>query len=508
MIFGGVNQERLQLNEGTFWAGGSYDPVNPEAKAALPEVRQLLNDGKYREAARRLNANLRYGNVTRDVKLAKRRLLVWNRQYRDRESVWKMTNSPHSQSRQSSQFGGLLTATILSLASLQPNLFAADAHWVATWGCSVQLTEPNNLPPVPLANSTLRQFVRASVGGKKLRVHLSNIFGTDSVILHTVHIALAAVKGSAGSGEINPATDKALTFNGAAEVMIPKGELVLSDAVDFDLPALADVSVSIYFGDVSATTVTGHPGSRTTSFIVASNEVSAASLPDAKKTAHWYLITGIEVQTDNSGKTIAVLGDSITDGRGSTTDGNNRWPDVLAQRLITNAPTAKVGVVNMGVGGNAIFGGLGPAAIKRFDRDVLEQSGVRYFILFEGVNDIGARNSSMNTATNLVSAYAAMASQAKARGIRAYAATLTPFGGSGYYSDLHEQERQYVNAWLRTNTVFDGVIDFDAAVRDPVTVTNFQSAYHPGPNANDWLHLNPSGYKALGDGIDLQLFAP
>lgn len=417
-----------------------------------------------------------------------------------------MTKSQNTNPRQARSFIGTLLALLLSLACLQANLIAADDYWVTTWGCAPQLTEPNNLPPAPLANSTLRQFVRTSIGGKYLRVRFSNIFGTDPVTIHAAHIAMAAGKGSAGSGEINPATDKTLTFNDAAEVVILPGESVLSDPVDFDLPALADVAVSTYFGDISATTVTGHPGSRTTSFIVTSNAVSAASLPDAKKAAHWYLITGIEVQSESSGKTIVVLGDSITDGRGSTTDGNNRWPDILAQRLSTNAPTANVAVVNMGIGGNAIFGGLGPAAIKRFDRDVLEQSGVGYFILFEGVNDIGSPRSGMNTATNLVNAYAQMARKAKARGIQAYGATITPFGGSGYYSELHEQERQYVNAWIRTNTVFDGVIDFDAAVRDPVTLTNFQAAYHPGLYANDWLHLNPAGYKVMGDAIDLNLF--
>ncbi|MDR3459758.1 MAG: SGNH/GDSL hydrolase family protein [Verrucomicrobiae bacterium] len=397
-------------------------------------------------------------------------------------------------------------AILLSLVCHQAKLFAADNHWVATWGCAVQLTEPNNLPPVPLANSTLRQFVRTSIGGKTLRVRFSNIFGTDSVTIRAAHIALAAGKGSAGNGEIDPATDKALTFNDAAEVVIPKGEAVLSDPLDFELPALADVALSLYLGDISATTITGHPGSRTTSFIALSNAVSEASFPAAKRVFHWCLITGIEVQADKSSRAIAVLGDSITDGRGSSNDRNNRWPDILAQRLRTNAATAKVGVVNTGIGGNAIFGGLGQAAVKRFDRDVLEQSGVRYFILFEGVNDIGGRNSNMATATNLVNAYADMARKAKTHGIRAYGATITPFGGSGYYSDIHEQERQYVNTWIRTNKVFDGVIDFDLAVRDPETLTNFQAAFHPGPYANDWLHLNPAGYRDMGEAIDLNLF--
>jgi lysophospholipase L1-like esterase len=205
-----------------------------------------------------------------------------------------------------------------------------------------------------------------------------------------------------------------------------------------------------------------------------------------------------------------VLGDSITDGRGSTTEKNNRWPDILAQRLHTNAPTANVGVVNVGIGGNAIFGGLGPAAVKRFDRDVLEQNGVRYLILFEGVNDIGGARGerAVTLATNLIAAYTQFAGTAHAKNLRVYGATITPFGGNGYYSSEHEAIRQAVNAWIRTNSFYDGVIDFDAAVRDPVTLTNFQAAFHPGLNANDWLHLNPAGYKAMGEAIDLNLFTP
>ena len=402
----------------------------------------------------------------------------------------------------------LLVPLIFAATFLPANLPAADGHWVTTWGTAPQLTEPGNLPPVPLAHSTLRQFVRPSIGGKHLRVRFSNAYGTDSVSIHAARIALAPSTASAGNGDIITATDTGLTFRGAPGVVIPRGEVVYSDPLAFDLPALTNVAISTYFGNISATTINGHPGSRTTSFIQSSNVLSAASLPTASKTKHWYIITGIEVLADSSSRAIVVLGDSITDGRGSTDDGNNRWPDILAERLAANAPTAGVAVVNKGIGGNAIFGGLGPAAVNRFDRDVLGQAGVRYFILFEGVNDIGSGSSSMTTATNLVNAYAQMATKAKARGIRAYGATITPFGGNGYYSTLHEQERQFVNAWFRTNTVFDGVIDFDAAVRDPVTLTNFQAAFFSGVNANDWLHLNPAGYKAMADSIDLNLFVP
>ena len=266
-----------------------------------------------------------------------------------------------------------LSGVLLGLSFCHADgILAADTHWVTTWGCAPQLTEPGNLPPAPLANSTLRQFVHVTLGGKRLRVRFSNAFGTNSVSINSAHVAPAA--GNLGSGNIDPSTDKPLTFSGAPSVNIPAGQMALSDPIDYDLPALTNLAVSIHFGNISATTINGHPGSRTTSFIVASNVVSAASLSGASSTAHWYIITGVEVLADASAKTLVTLGDSITDGRGSTTDGNNRWPDTLAGRFATNAPTAGIAVVNMGIGGNAIFGGLGPAAVNRFDRDVLNQS--------------------------------------------------------------------------------------------------------------------------------------
>jgi lysophospholipase L1-like esterase len=231
-------------------------------------------------------------------------------------------------------------------------------------------------------------------------------------------------------------------------------------------------------------------------------------MPTANSTQRWYIITGVEVRADVSSKTVVALGDSITDGRGSTTDGNNRWPDDLAQLLNANAATTNVAVVNMGIGGGGIFGGLGPAAVNRFDRDVLNQNGVRYLIVFEGVNDIGGSTDANAPilAANLIRAYTQFANQAHARNILAYGATITPFGGNRYYTPAHEATRQTVNAWFRTNSAFDGVIDFDAAVRDPVTVTNFQAAFYPGVNANDWLHLNPLGYRTMANAIDLNLF--
>jgi lysophospholipase L1-like esterase len=388
---------------------------------------------------------------------------------------------------------------VLGLGLAPQRADAADEHWVGTWGCGPQLTEPRNLPPAPLANSTLRQFVHVTLGGKQLRVRFSNAYGTNSVTLNSAHVALAAGPGSAGDGNINTASDKALTFGGAPSATIPPGEAIVSDALPFALPALTNLAVTIYFGDISATAINGHPGSRTTSFIQPGNAVSAASLPGAAKTAHWYIITGVDVLADASSKAVVILGDSITDGRGSTTDGNDRWPDVLAQRLSTNGPTAGVAVINMGIGGNGVFGGLGPSTRARFDRDVLSQSGVRWLILFEGVNDIAGRA----TEQSLTNAYAEFVDKAHARNLLAYGATITPFGGNSYYTPAHEAVRQSVNTWVRNAGKFDAVIDLDATVRNPVTLTNLLAAYDSG----DGLHLSPAGYRAMAHSVDLTLFA-
>src|SRR6266581_1639333 len=201
----------------------------------------------------------------------------------------------------------LLTALICS----QQNTSAAEGHWVTTWGCGPQLTEPGNLPPAPLANSTLRQFLRTTLGGKLLRVRFSNAYGTSAVTVNSAHVAQSAGTDSAGNGDINTATDTALTFRGAPAVVIPPGEVVLSDPFEFNLPAITNVALSIYFGNISATTISGHPGSRTTSFIKSGNVVTAANMSGASTTAHWYIITGVEVLADASSKTVVTLGDSI-----------------------------------------------------------------------------------------------------------------------------------------------------------------------------------------------------
>lgn len=354
---------------------------------------------------------------------------------------------------------------------------------------------------MPLANDTLRQFVHVTIGGNRLRVRLSNAYGTSPVQIKLAHVALAADSGSVRTGDINTNTDVALTFGGAPSVKIPPGETIYSDPIDLNLPTLTNLAITIYFGDISATTINGHPGSRTTSFIQAGNAVSVARMPAAATTQHWYIITGVDVLAATSSRTLVTLGDSITDGRGSTTDGNDRWPDDLARLLNSDPTTASVGVDNMGIGGNGIFGGLGPAAIRRFDRDVIDQSGTRWLIIFEGVNDIGG-DAHGTIATNLISAYMQFINEAHAHNLLAYCATITPFGGNGYYTASHEASRQAVNEWIRTNSECDAVIDFDATVRDPVMLTNLLPAY----NSGDGLHLNPAGYQAMARAIHLNLF--
>lgn len=369
--------------------------------------------------------------------------------------------------------------------------------WVGTWACGPQLTEPHNGPPADLAGSTLRQVVYVSIGGSRLRVRLTNAFGNGAVVMDAVHVAA-----SAGGGAIAPETDRALTFGGSPGVTIAAGDEVYSDPVDFELAPCSKLAISIHFGAVP-TEITGHPGSRTNSYLAAGNAVSAPDLSHAARTEHWYYITGADVTASGRAAAIVALGDSITDGRGSTTDGNDRWPDVLSRRLRANPATADIAVLNQGIGGNAaVRGGLGPTAVSRFARDVLEQRGARWAIVLIGVNDIGEAADEA-IAGRLIAAYRGFIRDAHGAGLRIYGATLLPFAGSQYDSEMHENARRQVNDWIRAGGGFDGVIDLDAAVRDPANPAALLPAYDSG----DHLHLNPAGYEAMAEAIDLGLFA-
>jgi len=315
--------------------------------------------------------------------------------------------------------------------------------------------------------------------------------------MNSVHLAV-----STGGSSIDASTDRAVTFGGNQSVTIPQNQTVTSDTMSFTFSKQTDLAITICFGSIPPD-LTGHPGSRATSYIQTGNTVSAQSFSAPVTTAHWYVITGIDVQTDGTYKALVTLGDSITDGRGSTTDGNNRWPDALENRLLSNAATSKVALLNMGIGGNNVLtGGLGDFALKRFDRDVLQQSGVRYLIILEGVNDIGGNRKSPSVSTDLIAAYQEFIGKAHANNIFIYGATITPFGGSSYDTAEHQIEWQKTNEWIKTSGQFDAVIDFDAIVRDPANPAMLLSSYDSG----DHLHLNVAGYQKMADTIDLSLF--
>jgi lysophospholipase L1-like esterase len=261
------------------------------------------------------------------------------------------------------------------------------------------------------------------------------------------------------------------------------------------------VAITIHYGSASSTSVSGHPGSRTTSYLKSGNTTDFSG---AVTTDHWYNILTLEVEAPEKAGAVAILGNSITDGRGSTTNQQNRWADVLSRRLLANEPTKQVGVLNMGIGGNCVLGGgLGPTGASRYQRDLLGQEGVKWIILFEAVNDLGGAPNGVQTANRIKEVYKQIIREAHQKGIYVFGATITPFKGNNYYSADHEKGRSTLNNWIRTTKMLDGVIDFDEAVRDPQNPEAMQSQFL---FENDWLHLNAKGYETMGGCIDLDLF--
>ena len=269
----------------------------------------------------------------------------------------------------------------------------AAQQWVDTWATGPQLVETANLPPAPgLSGNTLRQLVHVSVGGTFLKVQLSNEFSNMPVTMDAVHVAV-----SRGGGAIDTTTDTRVLFSGSTSVTIPARQAVFSDGFSFNLAPLSDVAITIHFASQSGD-VTGHPGSRTTSFIQRGNAVSAASFSSPVSVELWYYIMNLNTFINTPGGSLITFGDSITDGRGSTTNGNNRWPDDLARRVRANGATVNVGVANQGIGGNSVVsGGLGPTGASRFDHDVVKQRNPRWVIVLEGVNDIGGSKFTRST---------------------------------------------------------------------------------------------------------------
>jgi lysophospholipase L1-like esterase len=378
---------------------------------------------------------------------------------------------------------------------------SAAMKWVGTWSTAPQLVETGNNPPAPgLSNNTLRQIVRVSIGGDSLRVRFSNEFSATPLVFRAVHIAL-----SQGGGSLDSSSDRVLYFDHRTDTTIAPGSTVTSDPLQFALQPRTDVALTIYYGSTPAD-VTGHPGSRTTSYLLSGDAVAKADFAGAVTTDHWYNINAIDVLAPPSAACVAILGNSITDGRGSTTNMQNRWPDILSESFLNDSSTQEVGVLNMGIGGNAVLsGGLGPTGVSRFDRDILNQRGVRWAIVFEGVNDIGAvRSASAATATanSLIAAYTQMIAKAHAKSIRVYGATIMPFNGNSYYNQYSEQCRSLVNQWIRGRDNFDACIDFDRVTRNPQDTTRLLITTYQ----NDGLHPDAAGYKTMGESIDRILF--
>ena len=395
----------------------------------------------------------------------------------------------------------VLLMVAMMMAAMTLSAKNEKLQYVATWTTAIQKVEPHNLAPEPgLSGNSLRQIVEISFGGKEVALKLSNEFNTEETEILGVELAEANTQGS--SWHISTSTSTPLTFNGLRGVTMKPGEVIVSDPAAFKMKPRMNVAITIHFGKASNTDVTGHPGSRTSSYIAKGD---TKDFRGAKEPAHWYYINSLLVVTpQGKNGSIAAIGNSITDGRGTTTNGQNRWTDVLSKRLLKNKKTKNLSVLNLGLGGNCVLrGGLGPTANSRYQRDVLKQEGVKYAIVFEGVNDLGGSRDGEATAKELIESFKKMIGLAHEKGIKIYGATIMPFKGNNYYNESREKGRQMVNEWIRTSGEYDGVIDFDAYTRDPEQPDRLNPAFL---FENDWLHPNASGYQKMGESIDLNLF--
>jgi lysophospholipase L1-like esterase len=390
--------------------------------------------------------------------------------------------------------------------------------WVRSWGAAPQaahdgLGSLDAYPP--FADVTLRQVVRISGGGRRVRIRFTNEYGTAPFTIGAAQVGLA-VQG----GGVQPGSERVLTFSGAPAVTVPAGAPILSDPVDLPVPALAKLSISLYLpGRVE--TCTCHDPALETGWTIPGDAVAAPTLPkNAEVLPVRALISAVEVLPDAPAKAIVAVGDSRTDGAGSTPDANHSWPELLAERLAARG--AATGYVsNQGISGNRMLNnGIGPAALARFDRDVLATPGLGYVVLSVGANDIGIAFAPRDddgpmadflktfpgapvTTDDVIAGYRQLIARAHEHGVQVYATTIAPYEGTEIYTPEGESARQAVNKWIRTSGAFDAVLDFDAVWRDPDRPSRIRENFHAG----DHLHGNDVGYRALADSIDLSLFS-
>ena len=373
--------------------------------------------------------------------------------------------------------------------------YSLAQNWVGTWATAPQTVVKSFMPYNNcMTNRSVRQVVKVSIGGDVIRLKLSNIYSMQPVEIRSIYIAHAK-----DSSDIDAKTAQYFKFGNSYKTVIPAGKQIVSNALKFKLRNLERVAITINY--TSAPEIpTVHMGSRTTSYIMKGVTNAHSNFAKAFRENHWYNISGIDVYTmSNNISAIAIIGNSITDGKCSTDNAQNRWPDVMSEMLQLKHKITNQGVLNLGIGNNRVTvpGGFGALAKERFDRDILMQSGVKKVVIFEGVNDIGAARSgsSETVARKIIESIQGMMKKAKARKMKVYLGTITPFKGAGYYTHFHEAARLYVNDWIRSQAKdVDGILDFAKLLQDPNDDRRMKREYA----SNDWLHPNPTGYKAMG----------
>ncbi|MBL9192667.1 MAG: SGNH/GDSL hydrolase family protein [Opitutaceae bacterium] len=406
--------------------------------------------------------------------------------------------------RRQVSFGLSLIVVLVGLLGFGANAAPSAHSWVGTWA-TAPIIENRDATTPDFNRATLRQVVRVSTGGSRARLKLSNAFGRTALILASAELGLPT-DGSARS----EVTSLALRFNGQPGATVPAGAVLISDPIDLPLPALADVAITLRI-EAAPDVVTGHPGARATSWWLPTERVPSDGWGQAHRVDRWYFITGIDVETASPPRSVALLGDSITDGYGVKPATHQRWSDGLSQRLRGDPATADIGVLNVGIGGNRLLrDGNGPNVLARLERDVLAQTGVRWLVVLAGINDIGTRLEARKkgepyaSAADIIGALDQVITRARSAGIRVYGATITPYEGAGFYwSEDGEADRLAVNRWIRESGRCDAVIDFDLALRDPLHPSRLAAAFDSG----DHLHPSMAGYAEMARVMDLGLFS-